>query len=50
MSDLSEYLRSMSEEKGDTFDQAANEIERLESELSAFKEAVPRKALGGRDD
>jgi hypothetical protein len=33
MSDLSEYLRSMSEEKGDTFDQAAAEIERLGAEL-----------------
>lgn len=43
MSDLSEYLRSMSEVDGDTFDQAADEIERLTArneKLEAVYEAV----------
>ncbi|MGB2806242.1 MAG: hypothetical protein WBC22_00770 [Sedimentisphaerales bacterium] len=36
MSELTDYLRSMSEVEGDTFDQAADEIERLRAEQVAM--------------
>ena len=45
MSDLSEYVRSMSEVDGDTFDQSADETDRLEARIkeleSMYEAALP---------
>ena len=42
MSDLSEYVRSMSEVDGDTFDQSADETDRLEARIKELEDGSCR--------